>query len=76
MPNEGGGNMGVVDACKCPHHKMVPLLVFIIGLLFFLNAVNVVTSSAVTMLWPIGLMLVGLMKMMSGKCKCCGNKCM
>ena len=76
MPNEGGGNMGAMNMCRCPHHKIVPLLIFVIGLLFFLNTLNVVTSSAVATLWPIALMLIGLMKMMSNKCKCCGNKCM
>ncbi len=72
MENEGkmGGGANV---CKCPHHKMVPLLIFIIGLLFFLNAINVVTTSALTMLWPVAVMLVGLMKMMKRKCKCCNQ---
>lgn len=75
---EGEGKMmgsGMMSMCGCPHHKMVPLLIFIIGLLFFLNTVNVITTSALNMLWPIALMVAGLTKMMAHKCKCCGNKC-
>ena len=66
-----GGNGGGMNMCKCPHHKMIPMLIFVIGLLFFLNAVGVVTANALAILWPIAVMLAGLMKMMKGKCKCC-----
>ena len=66
-----GGNGGGMNTCKCPHHKMIPMLIFVIGLLFFLNAIDVVTASALAILWPIAVMLAGLMKMMKGKCKCC-----
>ena len=63
--------MGGMNMCKCPHHNMIPILVFVFGLLFFLNAINVVTTGALGTLWPIVVMLAGLMKMMGGKCKCC-----
>jgi len=79
MQGESGNMGGMMDKgmCKCPHHKIVPLMVFIIGLLFFLNVLNILTTSALNMLWPIALMIAGLMKMMSRKCKCCGggHKC-
>ena len=71
-----GGMKTDMNMCKCPHHKMFPILVFVFGLLFFLNAINVVTTSALGTLWPIVVMIAGLMKLMSGKCKCCGMKCM
>lgn len=79
MEGEGkmGGGMGggMMNMCKCPHHKIVPLIIFVIGLLFFLNAVNVITVSALNILWPLAVMIAGLMKMMSRRCACCGNKC-
>ena len=57
--------------CGCPHHKMIPMIIFVIGLLFFLNAVDVVTTNALNILWPIAVMIGGLTKMMGYKCKCC-----
>jgi len=63
-----------MNVCRCPHHKLIPMVIFIIGLLFFLNAVNlVITTSVLNMLWPVALMIGGLTKMMSSRCKCCGR---
>lgn len=72
MQSEGSG--GGVGMCGCPHHKMVPLIIFVVGLLFFLNAVDVVTTNALNILWPIAVMIGGLTKMMGHKCKCCTAK--
>ncbi|MDP3779358.1 MAG: hypothetical protein Q8R30_04940 [bacterium] len=82
---EGEGKMmgGGMNTCGCPHHKIVPMMIFIIGLLFLLNVLNVITAMALSWLWPIALMIAGLMKMMGGGCKCCrggsgncgGGKC-
>ena len=60
--------------CKCPHHKMVPMMIFVVGLLFFLNTVNVITTGALNTLWPIAVMIAGLTKMMGSSCKCCTAK--
>lgn len=73
MQGEGGSG-SAMGACGCPHHKMVPMLIFVVGLLFFLNAINVVTMSALNILWPIAVMIAGLTKMMGHKCKCCTAK--
>lgn len=64
-----GGMCGGV--CKCPHHKMVPGLIVLFGLVFLLGTFEVLTSYAVSIIWPILVILGGLMKMMEGKCKCC-----
>ena len=78
--NMGGDRMGMdkmgMRHCNCPHHKMIPLFIFVFGLLFFLNAINVLTGAALTMLWPIVVMLAGLTKLFSSKCGCCkGGMC-
>ena len=57
--------------CPCPHHKVGPLLIALIGLLFLLKALGYVAASTVDLAWPIALILIGLMK--SGMCKCCGG---
>lgn len=67
MPQGGEGK----NLCKCPHHKMIPGLVVLFGLLFLLHALGVVTEGLVSVVWPVLVILVGLQKMMQGKCKCC-----
>ena len=57
--------------CGCPHHKVVPGLVILFGLLFLLGAYEVVTMRLVQIGWPILVILAGLMKMSQGNCKCC-----
>lgn len=58
--------------CSCPHHKVTPLLIVLIGVAFLLQALNVLDAATVGMIWPIGLILIGLMKMSGGMCGCCG----
>ena len=63
--------MGGKNVCGCPHHKMGPTALVIFGLVFLLGNLNILTASAVSMIWPIILIVAGLMKMKSGSCKCC-----
>ncbi len=56
--------------CSCPHHKMVPLFIVLIGLIFLLEAMGTVTMAFANMAWPILVILIGLMKMTRGMCKC------
>lgn len=60
--------------CKCPHHKMVPLCITLIGLAFFLQAIGVLGQPFVSVAWPVLLTLIGLQKLSSGMCSCCGDK--
>ena len=57
--------------CSCPCHKMPGVFIALIGLTFLLGALNVLSSRAVEITWPILLILLGLKKMFSGMCKCC-----
>ncbi|MBI4142500.1 hypothetical protein HY480_01335 [Candidatus Uhrbacteria bacterium] len=72
---EGGGccrgNGGGGGGCKCPHHKMFPLFVFLIGLTFLLGNLGTLNAQTVGIVWPILLGLIGLQKLFSGRCKCC-----
>ncbi len=60
-----------VGACQCPHHKMVPALVVLFGLVFLLKGLNVLSPNVTNVVWPVLVVLVGLMKMSQSKCKCC-----
>lgn len=59
--------------CRCPHHKMVPLLVVLFGLAFLLEALGTLSASFVNIAWPVLVILAGGMKLMKGMCKCCAN---
>ncbi|OGL66850.1 hypothetical protein A2753_00145 [Candidatus Uhrbacteria bacterium RIFCSPHIGHO2_01_FULL_47_11] len=55
--------------CKCPHHKVVPGLVVLFGLLFLLGALGMVSQQTVSIGWPILVILAGLMHWSKGMCK-------
>ena len=59
--NQGG--------CKCPHHKVVPVALILIGLGFLLQSLNILTASFVGLVWPILVIIIGFVKL--GGCKCC-----
>lgn len=67
-------NMSACEMCKCPHHKIIPILITLIGVLFLLSSLNIVGEKVAMIGWPILVILIGLNKMMSGKCKCCKMK--
>jgi hypothetical protein len=62
------------NICGCPHHKMVPLFIFLIGLAFILERLAIISSSLTSLIWPVLIMLIGLQKMSGGMCKCCKIK--
>lgn len=59
------------NACKCPHHKIVPLLILLFGLDFLFGALGWLSPEFVNVSWPVLVALAGLMKLTEGKCKCC-----
>ncbi len=67
--NDQGMTQG--KTCKCPHHKMVPLLVFLFGLAFLLKAFGYLSAGFVDIAWPVLVTLAGVMKLSQGSCKCC-----
>jgi hypothetical protein len=56
--------------CSCPHHKMVPILIVLLGLTFLLGTMDVFSALVVGYIWPILLILIGLQKIFGGMCKC------
>lgn len=69
MQNVHGGK----NVCKCQHHKVVPSLIILFGLVFLLQAMEIVTSGFAMITWPIIVIAAGAMKFgeKSGMCKCC-----
>ena len=61
--------------CKCPHHKVFPILIILLGLDFLLGALGVISWHVANIIWPVLVILAGLMKLgtKSGMCKCCAK---
>ena len=57
--------------CKCPHHKMIPLSILLIGVVFLLNAFGMLSMNVVSIIWPILVIVIGGTKMAGNSCKCC-----
>jgi len=72
-----GGMKGGMGVCKCPHHKVVPFLIVVIGVDFLMGFWGIISWDAVNFVWPVSIILIGAMKLMSasGACKCCNKAC-
>jgi uncharacterized membrane protein len=64
-------NTNAPKTCSCGHHKVVPVLIIIVGIAFLLSDLGILTWSASNIIWPIALIIFGCMKLAKGKCKCC-----
>lgn len=70
-------------SCKCPHHKMGPVLIILLGLLWLLSALDVISLNIVSITLPVIIIVIGLMVLFRGDCprcnhddegKCCDTK--
>ena len=64
-------NTNAPGTCTCKHHKIVPVMIILFGVAFLLADLNILTWSALNVIWPILIIVVGFMKFTKGKCKCC-----
>jgi predicted RND superfamily exporter protein len=56
--------------CRCPHHKVVPVLIILFGLSFLLGTLGWLDASIIRFAWPTLIILIGVVKLFSGSCKC------
>ncbi len=68
-----GENKDGAMMCKCPHHKVVPLMITLIGVVFLLGNMGTMSMQTVGIVWPVLVIVIGVMKLMKGACKCCMN---
>jgi len=57
--------------CGCVCHKMAGIFIILIGLTFLLGSLGVLGSKAVSVIWPIIVIVAGIKCLMKGACKCC-----
>jgi len=62
---------GEGKVCNCPHHKVIPWLVILVGLDFLLGALSILTWWFVDVTWPILLIIGGGTMLGQSKCGCC-----
>ena len=73
MEENEGKNCGT-KGCKCPCHKMLGILIALIGVVFLLGNYDVVSMRFVANAWPTLLIIIGLKKACpKGICKCCSQ---
>ena len=70
MENKGEGMMHG-KTCNCPHHKVLPILLILVGVDFLLGALQVFTWFFVDVTWPILLIIGGATWMNQSSCGCC-----
>ena len=59
-----------VSSCRCPHHKAGSVLIILFGLNFLLATLGYLDASIARLAWPTIIVLYGLVKFISGSCKC------
>ena len=59
------------NVCSCHHHKAIPGLVILFGLVFLLGAFGTLSAQTVMVAWPVLVIIGGVFKLMEGNCKCC-----
>lgn len=56
--------------CACPHHFIIPFLVFAVGVMFLLNNLGYLPGNSFSIIWPALIALAGVQMMISRRCKC------
>ena len=57
--------------CSCKHHKIVPAAILIVGIIFVLQSFSILPGLSSMLVFGVLLVIVGWMKIMGRKCKCC-----
>jgi len=75
MENMGNKAACTPGYCPCPHHKIIPTLLIIGGLIFLLQAFMVLDEYTVAVIWPILVIIGGIVKFTGHSCKCRMKHC-
>lgn len=59
--------------CDCGHHKVFPALVVIFGLAFLLEELGTIDPATVGIVWPILVIIGGIIKLGGRECHCCSK---
>ena len=64
--------MDQCGSCPCSHHKLGGLVIIILGLLWLLNLLGVLTWNVISIILSVLVIAIGIKKLFIGKCGCCG----
>ena len=64
-----------MSVCPCGHHKIMPLLIILFGIIFLLSSLSVMSMAMAYVLGSVIVILAGLAKLFGGSCKCYVNHC-
>lgn len=59
------------SVCKCPHHRVMPIALILIGVIFLCQAFGWLSPTTVNYIWPV-LLIIGAGSKLGG-CKCCAK---
>jgi len=62
---------GAGKKCKCPHHKVAPIAIGLIGVVFLLEAFSIISPEITAIVWPILLIIAAGTKAFGRRCSCC-----
>ena len=73
--NNMGSSMGEGKTCNCVHHKVVPWMIILIGIVVLLNAFSFMWLNSMMQMIIIGiaLIVIGGTKLNGQNCKCCNH---
>jgi len=64
------GDMKMGKTCGCGCHKVMPILIIILGLDLLLGTLNVISWGVVNIIWPILIIIAGCVKLGKRSCGC------
>lgn len=65
---------GDKKVCNCPHHKVVPWAIILVGIDFILGGFGILNVMWMWIILGILLIIAGGTKLNSRKCGCCNSK--
>jgi hypothetical protein len=59
--------------CNCPHHKVGPWLIILIGVILLLGVLDILTYRGILAIVGILAIAIGITKLNGHKCGCCSK---
>ncbi|MBY0369884.1 DUF5668 domain-containing protein [bacterium] len=74
MHHEHGENCSHGSKCGCPCHSAKGIFITLVGVVFLLKAMGIISDDIAGYIWPSVIILIGLKMTFKNVCKCCSKK--